>query len=589
MTSIRILPDRVANQIAAGEVVERPAAVIKELLENSIDSGAKRIDVEFRHGGRSSMRVEDDGAGMSRDDALLALERHATSKIREAADLERVSSFGFRGEALPSIASVSRFLLRTRRAADRSGTEILVNGGKVVHVRDCGMPPGTRIEVSRLFSTVPARRKFLKTDNTESGHIVQCARLYALAHPHVAFSLADSGRVLFQSPPCPRLGDRIGEIFGSRIADNLLEIEAAAEDLRLSGYVGRPGVGRSTRHEMITFVNRRPVENRTLAYALLESYHASLGKGRYPLAFLFLEIDSRGVDVNVHPAKREIRFREEGRVRRFVINAVLGRLEGGGSGDAAVPGSSESPSLRPAPRDSGGGRSRAPTKGTGAPAPPASPVPSAAASAPREAAAAPAPEPEESAAADWRFLGIAHGQYAVFETGAGLVLLDRRAACERIAYEEILRQYTEERPPAQALLFPVPLELDAVGAAALEEHREFLRVSGFEVEPFGRNFFRVESVPVWVDPDRVEAFLRDLVGLMRDGNLPEDRPALARERIARLAATRALRMEPPSGGAEMSRLVERLLACRQPLTGPQGRPTFVEIGRAELDRRFQKR
>ncbi len=609
MTSIRILPDRVANQIAAGEVIERPAAVIKELLENSLDAGATRVEVEFRQGGRSYMRVEDNGSGMRRDDALLALERHATSKIREADDLDLVASFGFRGEALPSIASVSRFLIRTREAGEETGSEILVNGGKILHVRDCGMPPGTRIEVSHLFNSVPARRKFLKTDNTETGHIVHCARLYALAHPQIAFTLIDGGRVLFQSPPCSELNERIGEIFGEKVLDNLLPIGAAEADLRLSGYVGKPGVGRSTRHEMITFVNRRPVENRTLSYALLESYHSSLSKGRYPLAFLFLDIDSRGVDVNVHPAKREIRFREEGRVRRFVIGAVLKRLESGSSPEAAGSGSAAGPDPEP-------GEPAAGSRGAAPPAP--IPMPGAFSTQPRASPKTgvaarsgglpPAPAPTVAAgdgpeakgrgfsvdspggaAEGWRFLGLAHGRYAVFETGAGLVLLDRRAAHERVAYEEILDHYQKEKPPAQSLLFPVPLEVDALGAAVLENHREFLKATGFEVEPFGRNFFRVESVPVWVDPERVEPFLRDLIGLMRDGNLPESQPSLARDTIARLAACRAVRISDSATEAEMTGLVGRLLACRQPLTNPRGRPAFVEISRGELDRRFQKR
>src|ERR1041385_2382191 len=247
MAKVRILPDRVANQIAAGEVIERPAAVIKELVENSLDAGATRIEVEFRHGGRSLMRVEDNGGGMSRDDALLALERHATSKILEATDLDRLTSYGFRGEALPSIASVSRFQLQTREASADVGTEIVVNGGKMVHVRDCGRPVGTKIEVTHLFNSVPARPKFLKTDQTEAAHIVHCVRLYALACPTVAFTLLEEGRVIFRSPECATLAERVGEIFGRQISEALVPLEAIEPGLRISGLIGRPGVGRTTR------------------------------------------------------------------------------------------------------------------------------------------------------------------------------------------------------------------------------------------------------------------------------------------------------------------------------------------------------
>jgi DNA mismatch repair protein MutL len=315
MAKIRILSDRVANQIAAGEVIERPAAVVKELVENALDAGATRIEVEFNHGGRSYMRIEDNGYGMSRDDALLALERHATSKIAEADDLNRLATFGFRGEALPSIASVSHFTLQTRELTADAGTEILINGGRMVHVRECGRPVGTRIEVTHLFNSVPARRKFLKSDTTEAAHIIHGVRLYALAFPQVAFTLIEDGRAIFHSPQCASLEERIAGIFGKQTAEGLLVLESDEPGMKLRGLVGRPGVGRATRHEMIIFVNQRPVDSRTLNYALIESFHESLPKGRYPVAFVFFDIDPAAVDVNVHPAKREVRFRSESSVR----------------------------------------------------------------------------------------------------------------------------------------------------------------------------------------------------------------------------------------------------------------------------------
>ncbi len=323
MPAIRILSDRVANQIAAGEVIERPAAVVKELVENALDAGATRVEVEFSHGGRSLIRVEDNGCGMSKDDALMSLERHATSKLVETADLDRLGTFGFRGEAVPSIASVSRFELRTRPLEAPAGTEILINGGKLVHVRECGLAPGTRITVSHLFNSVPARRKFLKSDATESAHIIQTVRLYALACPRTAFTLIEDGRVLFQSPMCTTLVERVAEIFGRQMTADLLPLETSDAGLKLSGLIGKPGINRATRHEMLMFVNRRPVDSRTLNYAVIESYATLLAKGRYPVAVLFLDLDPSEVDVNVHPAKREVRFRAEGAVRGFVIRAVL--------------------------------------------------------------------------------------------------------------------------------------------------------------------------------------------------------------------------------------------------------------------------
>ena len=323
MPEIRILSDQVANQIAAGEVVERPVAVLKELVENSLDAGAQKVEVEFRNGGKSYLRVEDDGMGMNPDQALLALERHATSKIRKASDLNKVGTFGFRGEALPSIASVSRFVLRTRPISSNEGTEIFINGGKMIHCKDCGMPPGTRVEVSHLFNSVPGRRKFLKTEVTEATHLIHMAKLYALAHPSVTFTLIEGGRTVFRSPACDSPADRVREIFGRGLAESLTPMDAQENDLRLSGLLGKPGQSRSTRKEMIFFVNRRPVDSRTLSYAVIEAFHTFVPKGRFPPAILFLEIDPAVVDVNVHPSKREIRFRDDPKVRSFILNSVL--------------------------------------------------------------------------------------------------------------------------------------------------------------------------------------------------------------------------------------------------------------------------
>ncbi len=654
MAKVRILTDRVANQIAAGEVIERPAAVVKELVENALDAGATRIEVEFRHGGRSLMRIEDNGSGMSRDDALLALERHATSKIAEAADLDRLSSYGFRGEALPSIASVSRFQLQTREAGSDAGCEILVNGGKFVHVRDCGRPAGTCIEVSHLFNSVPARRKFLKTDQTEAAHIVQCVRLYALACPRTAFTLIEDGRVIFRSPECTTLGERIAEIFGRQIADSLVPIESGEPGLRLSGLIGRPGVGRTTRHEMIVFVNARPVDSRTLNYALIESYHESLPKGRYPLAFVFFDCDPAAVDVNVHPAKREVRFRSEPQVRGFVIRSVLQRLRELGAplvmGDAPVTQQERpTPPMGPASQPIGGfggggvastgwGGARnsgastnvpfAPVPG-GAPRgmvtavaafpradlrglPATSPLGSGAVvragaadtgapgSVPRTAgldgnlravlgpAASVPSAPAAQTVPTWRFVGVAHGSYALFETTAGLVLLDRRAAHERVWYERLREQFCAGAVPSQRLLLPMPLELDAIGAALLLDRISFLNGHGFELAEFGRNFFRIEAVPAWMEPADGEPFLRDLLGGFRDGSIPDHDTTLARDELARRAARRAVRLPDRVGESELRGLVTELFATRTPLTSPSGRPTYIELNHSELARRFQK-
>ncbi|MDO8540346.1 MAG: DNA mismatch repair endonuclease MutL [Opitutaceae bacterium] len=614
MAKVRILPDRVANQIAAGEVIERPAAVVKELVENALDAGATRVEVEFRHGGRSLMRVEDNGSGMSRDDALLALERHATSKIVEAADLDHLTSYGFRGEALPSIASVSRFLLQTREETSDVGTEILVNGGKFVHVRDCGRPVGTRIEVTYLFNSVPARRKFLKTDQTEAAHIVHCVRLYALACPRTAFTLIEDGRVVFRSPESPTLEGRVAEIFGRQIAEALVSIEALEPGFRLSGLVGRPGVGRATRHELIVFVNGRPVDSRTLNYSLIESYHESLPKGRYPLAFVFFECDPAAVDVNVHPAKREVRFRSETQVRSFVIRAVLQRLRelaapaqgisDFGSRSATIPETGnripEGPISDTGNRipdrlvpDIGGHNVQGPAPihradlaGLHAPGSfPVSGIRNPVSANPQSEIRNPqstAPTPS------WRYVGLAHGNFALFETPSGLVLLDRRAAHERVWFERLREQFRSGAVPSQRLLLPVPVELDSIAAAMLLDRLKFLNGHGFEIGEFGRNFFRIEAIPTWMEPADAEAFLRDLLGAFREGIIPDHNTELAREELARLAAAKAVRLREGSGEAELRALVAQLFATRTPLTNPAGRPTYIELNHGELARRFQR-
>src|SRR3984957_10237686 len=328
MGRIALLPDEVASQVAAGEVIERPASVVKELVENSIDAGATRIEVAIARGGAGVIRVVDDGMGMDRDDALLSLERHATSKIKSGLDLAKIRTLGFRGEALPSIASVSRFRLSTRLHEGLEGTEITVNGGKMDSVRVSGEAPGTQIEVRSLFYNLPARRKFLRSENTEASHVQHQLSLQAIGHPNIGFVSIRDQTTLFQAPPAKTLGDRIRDLRGSDLFEQLLEIESeSANEITVSGFIGKVGVSRSTKAEQILFVNGRPVENVTIHHGLREGYHTALMKGQYPVTFLFLEMDPEAVDVNVHPAKREIRFREPDSVRNSVAETIRKTLE----------------------------------------------------------------------------------------------------------------------------------------------------------------------------------------------------------------------------------------------------------------------
>ena len=564
-----------ANQIAAGEVVERPAAVIKELLENSLDAEARRVTVDFSRGGKAQMIVEDDGKGMTGDEALLSLERHATSKIQVASDLDRIATFGFRGEALPSIASVARFTMQTRPASAPSGTEIAINGGKLVHRRDHGMAPGTRIEVTNLFHPVPARLKFLKSDETEAAHIVRLVRLYAIAHPEVGFLLREDGREIFRSPGNAPLLDRVREIWGRQVAEEVTIMPSFARPgMRLSGLLGKPGVSRGTRQDLVTVVNGRPVDSRTMAFALTESYHTLIPKGRYPLAFIFLEMDPAWVDVNVHPAKREVRFRDEAKVRNFLIESVLAVLRAradDGLPAATIPSvSTATPLTAPAvPTLS----SPVSVSGTPAAYVPPSAVPA-------------QPNHAPAVRLGWRLLSRLREERAVFETPTGLAILDIGAAHQRVLYESILAQFTAQKPVSQPMLVPLSIELEPLPAAVLKERMPLLASAGFDFEEYGRNFWRIQALPAWLEPEDALAFVRDLLAEMarREGDF--GRPSLAYDALAKIAVIKARRKGDSLSDGELMELVQALFRTVQPGSCPRGRRTYVEWTDADLTRRF---
>ncbi|MEO0511105.1 MAG: DNA mismatch repair endonuclease MutL [Verrucomicrobiota bacterium] len=585
MPSIRILPDRVANQIAAGEVIERPVAVVKELVENSIDAGASRIEIEFRNGGKSYIRIEDNGKGMNPDEALLSLERHATSKLREAADLNEVSSFGFRGEALPSIASVSRFTLRTRTEEWAHGTEVIINGGKLLGKKECGMPVGTVIEVAQLFNSVPARRQFLKTDATETAHITYHCRLFAVAHPKIAFRVLENGRTVFQSPACENLSDRIAEIWGRSLANDLIpvDLEDAAKGYRLTGLTAKPGIGRSTRRELVTLVNRRPVDSRTLGFAVLDAYHGRIQKGRYPPAFLFLAIKPQEIDVNVHPAKREIRFRNDGEVRRFVLGAISETLANHrelATSSPSIPSKETFQSTetfdtpRPA-RPKAFPKSNPKVKSSEA-------LPTVSVVAQKHPVAAPIPR------SDWRLITLLKSRYALFDSPKGLTMLHLRNADQRVRFERILRTYEEESPPSQSLLIPEPIELEPLAAETLQQQLELLNRQGFAIQEFGRNFYRIESVPAWLEPSEAVRFVRDTIDMLRQRGSGRGKDELVWEAVAKLAAEESYRKDDGINSSAAQQLAEELLRCSVPHTSPSGKPTFSLISWSEWERRFSE-
>ena len=572
---IRLLAEVVANRIAAGEVVERPASVVKELVENSLDAGAKKIEISVERGGRSLIRVLDDGCGMGPEDALLALERHATSKIRDAGDLMKIQTFGFRGEALPSIASVSRFTLKTREPDSMEGTEVVIDGGKVVRAGKAGCPAGTSIEVRQLFAHVPGRRKFLRTEETEWGHIEHGVRLAALARPEVGWVLRRDGAVFWQDSARSALEERMAAVFGRDWKETFLEINAEDGGMRIHGYLGRPGVNRATRAEQILFVNSRPVQSGSLNAALLEGYHNALMRGRYPVTVLFLEMDPCGVDVNVHPAKREVRFRQDGDVRRFVSGAVAEVLRGGSVGPLPVPTMTTngfSPALTFAPTAS----QPAATIPGRAPLPMAS-----GGSLGLEVESAP------GIPAGWRFLGVVDYLYLVAEKDGGLVLVDQHAAHERILFEQLLRQVAQEEVSGQRLLYPVTIEFPPVQAAFLKERTGELGKVGLGISDMGGNAFLVDALPPRIRTLAVEEFVRGVVAdLEKGGTATRKDRRLSEEVIAKTVCRHAIKANDRLNDAEAVRLLADLLACELPYTCPHGRPTMILWSKAELEKKF---
>ena len=506
VSRIRLLPDALASQVAAGEVVERPASVVKELVENSIDADARKIEVGVQRGGISKIQVIDDGIGMNRDDALMCLERHATSKIRTTEDLDGISTLGFRGEAMPSIASVSKFRLTTREKDALSGTEIIVNGGKVASVKDCGEPPGTQIEVRSLFFNIPARRKFLRTENTEYSHLEQIVRVQAIAHPDIAFTLVRNEREQFRLPATSSLLERIQGFVGSDVASKLLKIETyESNDIRITGYMGGFGMGRSNRGLQLAFLNGRPVEAPMLNYALREGYHTALMKGQYPITFLFLEMSPFSVDVNVHPAKKEVRFRDGNGVRDAVIEAVaqtLARVQ------TTIPGQQvrtfpeptiTQPSLIPE-REQVALR----TDWTQMPKQEAhaSPPPAAADEVlPEEPAPAPQPSPpptdsnEAVRAEDFHIIGVLGKLYVLMESAEGLVLMDQHAAHERVLFEKMRERMANEGVPTQKLLMPLTVELAPRDFDLVQQNLDAIQRMGIAAEPFGQSTLKIDALP----------------------------------------------------------------------------------------------
>ena len=613
MNRIHLLPEHVANQIAAGEVIERPASVLKELLENSLDAGATQVDVQIGAGGRSLVAVTDNGCGMSKDDALLCLERHATSKLRDSDDLDRISSYGFRGEAIPSIASVSKFRLRSREPDAIAGTEIIIDGGKLRDVHEIGLAPGTQIEVRSLFFNLPARRKFLRTEATESAHIRHTLLLAGLARPDVGFALTMDEQPPQRWMPGEDLHQRLVSIFGAEWAGLTVPIEASTGELRLRGFIGKPGVSRAARTEELFFINQRPVENRTLHFGLLEGYHNSLMKGRYPVAILFLEMDPSGVDVNIHPAKREVRFHDDFTIRHFVVKSVQEALKDFVGAPAtkftfgdtppaerkpetpppSIPSDQSPPSYQsddlphqvPAEKTGDDHRPALQLEKESEPLAlqPTLPLPEET----EPQRLAPRPEPLITNRLGLHVIGCVAQLYLVAESPEGLVLIDQHAAHERVLFEQMLKRMALQDPASQQLLFPVTLEFLPREADFLLAQVDTLQQAGVGITRFGPSTFLVDALPAMVKARDVGEFIRTVVtDLQQEGGETRKGRRLSEEIVAKTVCRHAVKANDALKPAEWDMLLHDLLACDLPYTCPHGRPTMIQLSLAELDKKF---
>ena len=587
---IRVLPDGVVNQIAAGEVVERPASVLKELIDNALDAGATRIDVTIDAAGQERISVADDGRGMSRHDALAALERHATSKIERLEDLERIASLGFRGEALPSIAAVSRMLLETAPAGGE-GTALRVEGGRVAAVERAARATGTTVDVRQLFYNTPARKRFLKSHATEQAHLVQRLVEHALARVDVAWRATHGPRAILSLAPARDLRERLAGLYDTAYVDTLLPVEELVEaGLAVDGMAQRPVAAATSRRRLFVFVNGRPVDAPDVLKAALRGYRSTLPAGTRPDLFLRIRIDPSAVDVNVHPAKREVRFRDPAGVAAAVEEAIRSALGAGPAVASRVP--LERSSRRSSSRASAAALRVAEPRGRGSVngAPVAGPDQLALFVSRRARTAA--QEPIESAVADLDRAAVEvglwqlHDRFILAQTGRGLAIIDQHSAHERILYEEVVADLREGERPAQRLLFPLVLHLTPIQRATWESYQGLIGRLGFEIEPFGGDAIAVSAVPAFrhaFDPEGALAGLLDDLSEPGGGSADMNQ----HERVARLFACKAaIKAGSPLAREEMAELIDRLFATRLPYDDVHGRPAVLQIGLEDLDRHF---
>ena len=625
MSRIKVLSENITNRIAAGEVIERPASVVKELVENAIDAGALNIRVNIERAGSKLIAITDDGCGMDEDDALLCLEPHATSKIHTEKDILGINTFGFRGEALPSIASISRFTLRTRIADALEGTEVIVQGGKFIKVTPTGCAPGTEMIIRDLFFNTPARKKFLRTAPTEEKHIQETLYLLSLPHPQVSFELIMDGHQIFSSPGHDNLLPRIKNFFGNKYGDGMLEIGYSHAGVSVSGFTARHGLTRNTRREQRTFVNGRAVDAAAIFRGIREGYGGIIEKGRFPPTILFLKMDPFMVDVNVHPAKREVRFRNERDIVQAITEAVKLALRNspgptvtvdsalnlrsilGGAGVNYNPNRPEQPTFAgleaevnvSAENNNIGSSFNATTAAQSFDepiefnlnTPPAQSneliedIPT------LPASTAPPLHPDAAIqfpdSGQLKLLGFIDATYLLAAAENGLLVIDIHAAHERVLFEKILSANNRQTIASQKLLLPITVELSRAEAGFINKHADLFISAGFEIEQFSSNTIMVNAIPTILEQDNVGGILRDMLSDLTESGSSKGKIDI--NRVARCACIAAVKAHDKLTFAEASSLLQQMADCELPFSCPHGRPTVINISLRELEKRFGRR
>lgn len=595
---IKVLPENLANMIAAGEVIERPASVVKELVENAIDAGSERVSVEVKSGGKQLIRVMDNGRGMTREDAVLSFERHATSKIDSEDDLYRIGTFGFRGEALASIASVARVDLTTSADPETAGTRVRIDGGAIPRVTDAGRARGTTVTVSQLFYNVPARRKFLRTTATETRHIVSVVSTTAMAYPEIAFTLTVDGRDTLSLPAVSNAYTRAQAVMGNTLMNRMIPVTFEDDLVKVHGFISRPDAARVSRTHQYLFINHRPVSSRALNHAVFEGYGSILPRDRYPVSIIFLNIDLDQVDVNVHPAKREIRFSDESRVYERLLRSIRLALQNSDvvpvfetdtpdisdMRPAAAPGGENTPGRGPAAER----RTQIDLFGPARPVgdPPGEWTYTPADGVPGERDEAGRGTVREHSNGEMVSLWQLHNAYILAQVKDGFMLIDQHAAHERVLFEQALKTMAHESAPSRQLLFPVTLDLMVPQIALVREHFDQFGKLGFNLKLFGERTVVVDAVPCMADNQGVDTLFHRMIE-----NLQE-RPGKAlkaEERVALTFSSHAgIRKGDTLSQQEMNGLVNDLFATESPYVTPRGRPTVVRMPLEEIERRFKR-